>query len=99
MKEFAIAYDLNGKRTFARFEGKNEAEAKAAFAAEMPNVKIKAVFELDDNLKKVLDLVKPTEDKELNDIKADVEASRKARDAEERKEAQRKAKFKKYAGD
>ena len=99
MKEFAIAYDLNGKRTFARFEGKNEAEAKAAFLAEMPNVKIKAVFELDDTLKKVLDLVKPTEDKELNDIKADVEASRKARDAEERKEAQRKAKFKKYAGD
>ena len=99
MKEFAIAYDLNGKRTFARFEGNNEAEAKAAFSAEMPNVKIKAVFELDDTLKKVLDLVKPTEDKELNDIKADVEASRKARDAEERKEAQRKAKFKKYAGD
>ena len=52
------------------------------------------VIELDDNLKKILDVVKPGKDKELDDIKADVEKSRAARDAEDRKEQQSKAKFK-----
>ena len=94
MKEFAVAYELNGKKTFARYEGKTPDEAKEAFLAEMPNAKVNDVIELDDNLKKILDVVKPGKDKELDDIKADVEKSRAARDAEDRKEQQRKAKFK-----
>ena len=33
MKEFAVAYELNGKKTFARYEGKTPDEAKEAFLA------------------------------------------------------------------
>lgn len=97
MKEFAIAYELNGKKTFARFDGKTADEAKEAFLADMPNAKVNDVIELDDNLKKLLDVVKPGNDKDLDNIKADVEKNKAARDAEDRKEAARKAKFKKYA--
>ena len=42
----------------------------------MPNAKVNDVIELDDNLKKILGTVKPRKDKELDDIKADVEKSR-----------------------
>ena len=94
MKEFAVAYEFNGKQPFARYEGKTPDEAKEAFLAEMPHAKVNDVIELDDNLKKILDVVKPGKDKELDDIKADVEKSRAARDAEDRKEQQRKSKFK-----
>lgn len=99
MKEFAIAYELNGKKTFARYEGKTADEAKEAFLAEMPKAKVNDVIELDNNLKKLLDVVKPGRDKELDDIKADVEKSKATKDAEDKKEAQRKAKFKKYANE
>lgn len=97
MKEFAVAYELNGKKTFARYEGKTADEAKEAFLAEVPKAKVNDVIELDGNMKKLLDVVKPGKDKDLEKIKADVDSNKEARDAEDKKEQLRKSKFKKYA--
>lgn len=96
MKEFAVAYILRGKRSFGRFEAKNGKEAAKILTDAFPDIKILGTYEVDDNMKKLLDVVKPLKDKELDDIKKEIAAAKADRENADYIEKRRKSKFIKY---
>lgn len=98
MKEYAVAYQDSGVKSFARFNASSPEDAKKKLLRAFPTAKAGNAFEMTPQLDALLQIVHQMPDEEFERATKSVEDFQKQRAEYQRQEELRKSKFKKYQG-